>query len=239
MIRIAYGIFPDGADYYSWWISLIAVITILYGAYVALSMKELKKMIAYSSVSHMGFVVLGIASGTAEGLSGAIYQMVSHGITAAMLFLLAGVLYDRTGVLTISKYKGLAGKMPLYTAFVTVAFFASLGLPGFSAFISEIFIFLGAFSSESLNGFVPRWMVILSLLGLLLSAGYYLWTLQRMFFGKLWLRKEAWAEQLHDITIREYIMLVPLAILTLVFGIFPSIILNYISASVNEFVKLF
>lgn len=239
LIRIAYGIFPDGADYYSWWISLVAIITILYGAYVALSQKELKKMIAYSSVSHMGFVVLGIASATAEGVSGALYQMVSHGITSAMLFLIAGVLYDRTGSLTISKYQGLANKMPVYTAFVTVAFFASLGLPGFSAFISEIFVFLGAFSSQSINDFVPRWMVIVSLLGVLLSAAYYLWTLQRMFFGKLWLSDYAWKDKLTDLTVREYIMFVPLAFMTLLFGVFPSLILDYISTSVNAFVELF
>ncbi len=235
MIRLVYGIFPDAGTQYVWIVSLVAMITIVYGGYLALGMSDLKKLIAYSSVSHMGFVILGIASYSAEGVSGAIYQMVSHGIISPMLFLAAGVIYDRTHDRQIDSFRGLAEKMPAYTAMVTVAFFASLGLPGFSGFISEVFVFLGAFGAEEL---VPRWMVLISLLGLLLGAGYYLWTLQRMFFGPYWIKREAWTNGLSDLTGREYLMLVPLGLLALVMGIFPSLVLDYINPAVNQFVAL-
>ncbi len=239
MLRIAYAIFPDGGVQYAWYISLIAMITIVYGAYVALAQKDLKKLIAYSSVSHMGFVILGIASYTAEGVTGAMYQMLSHGIISSMLFLVAGVLYDRTHDKNIQHYRGLATQMPFFTSLVTIAFFASLGLPGFSGFISEIFVFLGAFASEGLNGLVPRWMVIVSLSGLILGAAYYLWALQKMFFGSFWvLRPTEWAGKLTDLTLREYILLVPLAILAFVFGVFPHLILDVITPSINQFIAL-
>lgn len=239
MLRIAYGIFPDAGANYAWYISFMGMLTIVYGAYVALAQKDLKKLIAYSSVSHMGFVVLGIASYTAEGVTGAMYQMISHGIISSMLFLVAGVLYDRTHDKQIEHYRGLATKMPFFTSLVTVAFFASLGLPGFSGFISEIFVFLGAFASEGINQLVPRWMVIVSLSGLILGAAYYLWALQRMFFGEYWvLKPKEWSSKLTDLTIREYILLVPLAILAFIFGVFPHLILDVITPSINQFITL-
>lgn len=239
MLRIAYGIFPDAGADYAWYISFIGMLTIVYGAYVALAQKDLKKLIAYSSVSHMGFVVLGIASYTTEGVTGAMYQMISHGVISSMLFLVAGVLYDRTHDKQIEHYRGLATKMPFFTSLVTVAFFASLGLPGFSGFISEIFVFLGAFASAGINQLVPRWMVIVSLSGLILGAAYYLWALQRMFFGEYWvLKPNEWSSKLTDLTIREYILLVPLAILAFIFGVFPHLILDVITPSINQFITL-
>lgn len=208
------------------------MISIIYGAYNALAMKDLKKMIAYSSISHMGFILLGVASYTVEGFSGAIYQMFSHGFISALLFLLVGVVYDRTHNRMIENFRGLASKMPFYTAIVIVGFFASLGLPAFSGFIAEILVFLGSFSSETLNGLVPRWMVAISILGIILTAAYYLWTLQRMFFGKYWVKEESWTEKLTDLTTREYIMLLPLAFGAFLFGVLPSIALDKMSASV-------
>src|SRR3546814_173621 len=137
ILRICFGIFPDAAVHFSWFIGMLGVISILYGALNALAMKDLKKMIAYSSVSHMGFVLLGFASFTVEGTSGAVMQMVSHGILSTMLFFLVGVIYNRVHDRFIPNFRGLAGHMPHYAAFVMVAFFASLGLPGFSAFIAD------------------------------------------------------------------------------------------------------
>ncbi len=236
LIRTAYSIFPEGGLYYAWWIGLLGVVAILYGAMNALAMRDLKKLIAYSSVSHMGFVLLGLASLTAEGVSGSIYQMFSHGIIAAMLFLIAGVLYDRTQDRMIAHYGGLTARMPAFTALVVIAFFASLGLPGFSGFIAEILVLLGSFNAAQVNGLLPRWMAIVATLGLILGAAYYLWTLQRMFFGSYYVSDIQWDKRLRDLRIREYLMLVPLAIATLTFGIFPSLLLDTVNPSVSSFV---
>jgi len=238
LLRTGYVIFPDEAMSYAWFAGLLGVVSIVYGAYNALAQQDLKKLIAYSSVSHMGFVMLGIASGTVEGTTGAIYQLFSHGIISAMLFLLVGVIYDRTGDRQIGSYAGLIHKMPVYTSLTMVAFFASLGLPGFSGFIAELFVFLGSFASAGVNGLLPRWMPLVSLIGIIIGAGYYLWTLQRMFFGEFSLKKEEWSEKIHDLTFREYLMFVPLAVMTLLLGIFPNWIIDSIQVSVNQFVAL-
>lgn len=235
IIRTAFAMFPDSAYHYSWLIGFFGVFAILYGAFNALAQKDLKRLIAYSSVSHMGFVLLGLAAMTVEGVSGAIYQMFSHGLISAMLFLLAGVLYDRTNNRMIENYGGLAQQMPRYTVFIAIAFFASLGLPGFSGFIAELMVFIGAFRSADMIGAIPGWMPVVATLGLVLGAGYYLWTLQRMFFGQFWVKDKNWVPSLKDLDVREYIMLVPLVILILLFGVYPSLLLDLINASVESF----
>ncbi|NLR92730.1 complex I subunit 4 family protein [Flammeovirga agarivorans] len=237
MLRIAYSIFPDGAQYFAWYIALGGVISILYGAFVALGTHNLKRLIAYSSVSHMGFVMLGIASLTAEGVTGAIFQMFSHGIISSALFLIAGVLYLRTGNLEIENYSGLSSKMPRYTMLATIGFFASLGLPGFSGFMAELFVFLGAFNSSAVNNLVPRWMTITATLGLVLSAAYYLWAMQRIFLGKFYLKDASVESKLKDLDMRELLMLVPLSIMTLILGIYPKLLINLIEGSVTVLVE--
>jgi NADH-quinone oxidoreductase subunit M len=237
LLRFAYPIFPEAAIHFSWWVALVGVFSIIYGALNALSSKDLKRLIAYSSVSHMGFVLLGIASGTTEGISGAVYQMFSHGILSAMLFIIVGVLYDRTHNRLIENYSGLAAKMKAYTGFVLIAFFASLGLPGLSGFIGEVMIFLGSFRSEQVNGLVPTWMPIVATGGLLLGAAYFLWTIQRMFYGAYALRISS--NPLYDLDKREYIMLLPLAIAALLFGILPQLLLNYINPFALNFIEEF
>lgn len=238
LIRAGYAIFPDGAVYWAWLIGGLGVLSIIYGGFNALASKDLKRLIAYSSISHMGFVLLGLASVTIEGVSGAIYQMFSHGIIASALFLIAGVLYDRTNDRMIGNYSGLASKMPRYTVVVVITFFASLGLPGFSGFIAEIFVFLGAFKSFTVNQLLPRWMAIVATFGLLLSAAYYLWTIQRMYFGKFMVREEKWNTKLHDLTTREYVMFVPLILMMLILGIFPQLLLDFTNSSIEYFVHL-
>jgi len=235
LLRFAYPIFPDGAIYFSWLVGFIGVVSIIYGAFNALSSKDLKRLIAYSSVSHMGFVLLGIASVTVEGVAGAVYQMFSHGIISAMLFLIAGVLYDRTYDRLIANYSGLASKMKVFTGFVLIAFFASLGLPGFAGFIGEVMIFFGAFLSQKANGLIPIWMAITATFGLLLGAGYYLWTIQRMFYGPFSVKIPV--TELNDLDRREYIMLLPLALAALFFGILPQTLLNYINPFAQELVE--
>ncbi len=238
MIRTAFSFFPDSAYHYSWLIGFFGMFSIIYGALNALAQKDIKKLIAYSSVSHMGFVLLGLAALTVEGVTGAIYQMFSHGLISAALFLIAGVLYDRTHNRLIENYGGLAHQLPKYTVVVTIAFFASLGLPGFSGFIGELMVFLGAFKSASFIGAIPMWMPVVATLGLVLSAGYYLWTLQRMFFGKYWVKDAAWHDNLKDLTLREYLMFVPLIAMIIWFGIFPGTLLDLISNSVEGFTHL-
>ena len=239
IIRVCYSIFPDIAASTNWWLALIGVVSILYGALNALAQKDLKRMIAYSSVSHMGFVLLGIASLTAEGISGAMFQMVSHGFLSAALFFLVGVIYDRVHDRYIYNFRGLASLMPKYTAYIAIAFFASLGLPGFSAFIGEAFVIIGAFNADSLSTGVPRWMAVGGSIGILLSAAYFLWTLQRMFFGQTRLKGgQAWQDALIDLNVREQVILLPALGLALILGIMPSLIFNNLNASVIQLIEL-
>src|SRR5690606_3430056 len=193
----------------------------------------------YSSVSHMGFVLLGLASLTAEGVAGAMFQMISHGFLSASLFFLVGVLYDRVHDRYIYHFRGLANIMPKYTGYVAIAFFASLGLPGFSAFIGEAFVIIGTFNAESVGTGIPRWMAISGSLGILLSAVYFLWTLQRMFFGKIRLKGgEEWFKALKDLTVREQVILFPALALALILGTMPFLVFDKLNASVLNLVTL-
>ncbi len=239
LIRVCMSIFPDAMIDANWWLGLIGIISILYGALNALAQKDLKRMIAYSSVSHMGFVLLGIASLTAEGISGAMFQMISHGFLSAALFFLVGIIYDRVHDRYIYHFRGLANIMPQFTGFVAVTFFASLGLPGFSAFIGEAFVVIGAFNAESVGTGIPRWMAVAGSIGILLSAAYFLWTLQRMFFGETRLKGgEDWALALTDVTARERLIMFPTLALALALGIMPSLVFDKLNATVLQLVSL-
>jgi NADH-quinone oxidoreductase subunit M len=239
ILRIPLAIFPEAALQLSHWVGAIGVISIIYGALNALAQEDLKKLVAYSSVSHMGFVLLGITSMTAEGISGAIYQLFSHGIISAMLFLLVGVLYDRTHDRTISHYRGLAAKMPFFTAAIIVGFFASLGLPAFSGFIAELFVLLGAFKAAvGKAAILPIWQAVVATLGVILAAAYYLWTLQKMFFGKLWLSGgDAWHTALTDLNWKEATLLFSLGLLAIIYGIFPQLLLSGMELAVQQLLK--
>jgi len=228
ILRVSYPIFPEITRDLIWYIALFGMINIIYGALCAMAQKDFKKLIAYSSVSHMGFVMLGMASLNTLGISGAILQMFNHGTITAMLFLIVGVVYDRTHTRGIDDFGGLATQMPVYTGFTTVAFFAAIGLPGLSGFISEAFVFLGAFGSDLI-----RVITIISTLGILLGAGYMLWTLQRVFLGGL---KEKWSG-LKDLNFREYAMFIPLTVIIIFLGVYPSAMLDLMSSSVNAMVK--
>lgn len=234
--RIAYGIFPDGAIEYAFPIACFGVFSIIYGGMSAMGQNDLKRMIAYSSVSHMGFVLLGLASLTYEGVAGSIFQMFSHGLISGALFLIVGVLYDRTHDRKIDNLSGLATKMPVFTFFTVIFFFASLGLPGFSGFVGELLTLMGGIGSESTNGLIPSWLGMLAVLGIIISAAYYLFALQKMFFGKYWTRESSWDVKMVDINKREWLMLMPLAVLVLLFGIFPGLVLNPLENSINFFV---
>lgn len=227
ILRISYPIFPDITRDLMWWIALFGMINIIYGAFCAMAQRDFKKLIAYSSVSHMGYVLLGMASLSVAGINGAILQMFNHGTITAMLFLIVGVIYDRTHTRGINDFGGLAVKMPYYAGFVTVAFFAAIGLPSLSGFISEALVFVGAFGISEI-----RTLTMISTLGILLGAGYMLWTLQRIFLGK---QNEKWTD-LPDLDKREYAMLIPLAIIIIFLGVYPSAMLDIMQSSVNVFV---
>lgn len=235
-IRIVDGFFPTEAFSNMIPLAILGMVSIVYGGFNALGQSDLKKMIAYSSVSHMGFVLLGIAAFTGEGINGAIYQMVSHGVLSAMLFLLAGVIYDRTHDRKIENYSGLISVMPRYTVLVGIAFFASLGLPGFSGFVGELFTLMGAFQSSGL----PVWIPALSTLGIVLAAAYFLWTYQRMFFGTFWYKNGPSGQnspEPADLTKRELGMLVPLAIAAILLGILPGIVFNITGPAVQAWLE--
>lgn len=238
-LRIVWDFFPDGAAEYAQTLGVLGTLSIVYGGLNALAQMDVKKMIAYSSVSHMGFVLLGVASLTAEGINGAIYQMVSHGVLSAMLFLIAGVLYDRTHDRRIDSYRGLMQPMPQYTSLTAIAFFASLGLPGFSGFVGELFTLMGSFQSQ----WLPGWITAVSTTGILLAAAYFLWTFQRMFFGPTWIRPfdspQGVSAVLADLTAREKIMLIPLGVMALLLGLFPNLIFNLTNATVAQWLMKF
>lgn len=229
ILRINYPIFPEVTRELMWWIGMFGMVNIIYGALVALAQKDFKKLIAYSSVSHMGYVLLGMASLTTTGINGAIFQMFNHGTITAMLFLIVGVIYDRAHTRGIYDFGGLASQLPVYTGFVTVAFFAAIGLPGMSGFVSEALVFVGSFGVET-----TRILAIISTLGILLGAGYMLWTLQRIFFGPL---NEKWAT-MTDVDKRELSMFIPLSIIIIFLGVYPSGMLNIMNTSVNSLVNL-
>ena len=238
-LRIVWNFFPDGAAEYALTLAVLGTLSIVYGGLVALAQNDIKKMIAYSSVSHMGFVLLGMASLTAEGVNGAVYQMVSHGVLSAMLFLLTGVIYDRTHDRRIDSYRGLMQPMPQYATLTAVAFFGSLGLPGFSGFVGELFTLMGSFQSE----WLPGWLTAIATTGILLAAAYFLWTLQRMFFGPYWSRHEAATSVapslLTDLTTREKLLLFPLGAIALTLGLFPNLIFNLTGATVAQWIVKF
>ena len=228
ILRISFPIFPEITEKLIWWIALFGMINIIYGALCAMAQKDFKKMIAYSSISHMGIVMLGMASLTTIGISGAILQMFNHGTITAMLFLIVGVIYDRAHTRDMDAFGGLATQMPIYAGITTVAFFAAIGLPGLSSFVSEVFVFLGAFSVPAI-----RVITVISTLGILLGAGYMLIALQKVFLGDL---KEKW-NMLSDLTFREYAMLVPLGLIVIFLGVYPAPMLSLMNTSVNHMVK--
>ncbi len=222
MLRIVYKVFPLEFQEFAIWVCGFGILSMLYAGFVALGQSNLKKMIAYSSISHVGFALLGMGTMTQEGLHGAVYQLFSHGILSAMLFYLVGILYNRTKNLEIETYKGLLLQMPQYAFFVAIAFFASLGLPTFSGFIGEMLVLAGSFHTS----FLPFWAAILACFTLLIGAGYFLWTYQRIFLGQFSLKDSAMQPLLTDLTITEKAILLLLTTLTILFGLFPSIILE-------------
>jgi len=201
----------------------LAVIGIVYGAIVAAMQTDLKRVIAYSSVAHMGFVVLGIFSLTVIGIDGAVFTMLSHPLTTGALFLVIGMLYERRHTREISAYRGVWKSAPIMTALFLIAMFAGIGLPGFSGFIGEFLSLIGTFS-------VDRTFAIIATTGVVLAAVYSLWAFQRVFTGK----PSGENAKMRDVTIREIVVVVPLLALSLFLGLYPKPALDRIEPSVKR-----
>jgi NADH-quinone oxidoreductase subunit M len=221
ILRICYPMLPMATkDLAFWALAVLGTWNIIYGALCAMAQTDMKKLVAYSSISHMGYVMLGMATLTAQGINGAVLQMFNHGTVTAMLFLLVGVIYDRAHHREIDGFGGLASVMPQYTGFMTIAFFAAMGLPGLSAFISEVLVLLGAWQYDKL-------LAILAASAVVLTAGYMLWMLQRVWLGPV---NEKYAG-LPDVSMREVVTLAPLAVIVVVLGVYPHAVLDLINGS--------
>ncbi len=225
-IRFAVPLFPDAAHTFAVPIIILSLIAIIYGAVVAIVQPDLKKLVAYSSVSHMGFVTLGIFIFQEQGLQGAILQMVNHGLITGALFLLVGVIYERTHDRTIAKMGGLAGRTPVYAAAFGFFVFASAGLPGLSGFVGEFLVLVGAFAAGA-------WMAVIATFCMILAAGYLLWMFQRVFTGEPSEFLSGLGHHLTDVRPVEIVTLVPLGTLIVVFGLFPGLLLTLVQGTVD------
>ena len=226
-LRFSIGMFPIASEYFIPLIYTLSIIAIIYTSLVALMQEDMKKLIAYSSVAHMGFVTLGIFTFTKQGIEGSIFQMLSHGIISAALFLCVGVLYDRVHSRLINSYGGIVNILPKYAFVFAIFMLGSLGLPGTSGFIGEILVLLGTFQKSFLAA-------ILASIGIILGAAYMLWLYKRVVFGKL--EKKELLE-LKDLNYSETVILFSLAVLTLVFGFYPNLILDTIHVSVDNLIS--
>jgi NADH-quinone oxidoreductase subunit M len=236
IIRICYPICPDAAYDLAWFVCLVGVVSMVYGAFAALAQKDFKRLVAYSSVSHMGYVVLGIGVWSmaghnnynpdymSQGWNGAMFQMLAHGISSAGMFFMVGVVYDRVHHRNLDEFGGLFARMPVYSGMAYAIFFAGLGLPGLCGFIGEVFVTLSAWNFSKVLAVISAGVVIL-------TAGYILWTLQRVYLGPEY--KGPHGEHLHDVDTRETLIAAPLVALAILFGVYPQLIWNYLTPSVN------
>ncbi len=225
-LRFSLPFFPEASVKMAPWMLLLSVVAIIYGAFICLVQKDLKRLIAYSSVSHMGFVTLGIFALNQQGLEGGILQMLNHGIVTGALFLLVGVIYDRTHSREISYYGGLASVLPVYAGFFMAFTLASIGLPGLNGFIGEFLIILGGFKASMIVG-------VMAATGIIIGAAYMLWLYQRIFFEKT----NPNVVGLKDMDLREIITLAPLLILILWIGVYPNTFLSFLHISVEDLLQ--
>jgi NADH-quinone oxidoreductase subunit M len=225
-IRFSLGMFPLASADLAVFVFVLSVVAIVYTSLVAMMQDDMKKLIAYSSVAHMGFVTMGIFAANVQGVQGGLFQMLSHGIVSGALFLCVGVVYDRLHTRDIAAYGGLVNRMPLYALVFMVFTLANVGLPGTSGFVGEFLTLIAAFR-------VNTWVAFIATTGVILSAGYALWLYRRVIFGVI--EKESLKSML-DLSRREIAILAPLAILTVLFGFYPEPIMKVTAASVDQLI---
>ncbi len=228
-IRFNLGMFPEASMHFQNFIFALSVIAIVYTSLVALVQEDMKKLIAYSSVAHMGYVTMGIFTFNVQGVEGAIFQMISHGFISAALFLCVGVIYDRMHTRDISAFGGLATRMPVYAMIFLFFTMANVGLPGTSGFIGEFLTLIGAFKANT-------WVAAIATTGVIFSAAYALWLYRRVTLGEL--IKES-LKSIKDVDWRELWLFIPLIMMTLLLGIFPNLVLNVIEPSVDKLLENF
>jgi NADH-quinone oxidoreductase subunit M len=226
IIRMCVGMMPEQADDFAIWMAAIGAGSVLYGAFVTLRQTDVKRLIAYSSVSHMGLVLLGISALGTTGLVGATYQMVAHGVITGLLFVVIGLMYERTHTREISRLGGLARQMPLIATGMVFAGFASLGLPALAGFVAEVTVFIGAFERF-------EWAVLASIFGVVLSAGYVLWLLQRVVFGPV---EHEWDGVTDQHQWWEHGAVLSLAIFVVVLGVYPALLMDMIDPAIASVV---
>ena len=226
-IRFSLPMFPDASHDFAALVYTLSIIAIIYTSLVALVQEDMKKLIAYSSVAHMGFVTMGLFAMNQQGIQGAVFQMVSHGLVSGALFLCVGVVYDRMHTREIAAYGGLVNRMPLYAVMMMVFTMANVGLPGTSGFVGEFLTLMGAFSANS-------WVALFATTGVILSAAYALYLYRRIIFGVL--DKPSLAG-IKDLSARELVLLAPLLVLVVYYGIHPGPVLDASAAAVAELVK--
>ena len=225
-LRLAIPLFPEAAARFAPWIGLLAVIGIVYGALVSLVQPDMKKLVAYSSVSHLGFVMLGIAAFTPMAVTGAVYQMLNHGISTGALFFSVGMLYERRHTRAISEFGGIKSVMPWFSALFLLVCLSSIAVPGFNGFVGEFLILMGSWPAA-------RNLTIVATLGVILAAAYILWMVQRVLYGEVTNEKNA---SLKDLSVRELAILVPLVALALFMGVASPLFTRTIEPSVNSLV---
>ncbi len=230
LMRYAFPLFPEAATAWAPFIATLAVIGIVYGALVAMVQPDMKKLVAYSSVSHLGFVVLGLCALTFNGVQGAAYQMLNHGISTGALFLIVGMLSERRHTRLIAEFGGLKGVMPKLVAAFLIITLSSIGMPGLNGFIGEFLILLGSWRSQVL---LPRFTVVAAS-GVILSAVYMLWMFQRVNYGEVTNPKN---ENLPDLSVREWCVLAPTVALVVVMGVFPNIFLRPMAPAVERMLQ--
>jgi NADH-quinone oxidoreductase subunit M len=224
LLRFSLPLFPNVSHLLAPLISLLAIIGIIYGALVAMVQPDMKKLVAYSSVSHLGFIVLGIFSFTAEGIEGAVYQMLNHGVSTGALFLLVGMIYERRHTRMIAEFGGIANRMPVYAAVFLIVTLSSIGLPGLNGFVGEFLVLLGTFGVSPAHA-------AFAATGVILSAVYMLWMYQRVVWGEV---TNPHNELLTDINARERLTLIPLLILIVWMGVYSSPFLRPMDTSVTN-----
>lgn len=231
-LRLAFPLFPVAAQTALPIIAGLAVIGIIYGALVAMVQKDVKRLVAYSSVSHLGFCMLGLAALNIQGIEGSMYQMLNHGISTGALFLIVGVLYERRHTRLISEFGGLAKIIPAFAAIFMITTLSSIGLPGLNGFIGEFMILMGTFRSEVLPH--AQVFAVLAVSGVLLGAVYMLWMLQRVMFGQVTNERNS---HLKDLSAREWGVLLPLVLLMFVMGFFPNFFVRRMDVSVENWLS--
>ncbi|MGB1933105.1 MAG: NADH-quinone oxidoreductase subunit M [Candidatus Puniceispirillaceae bacterium] len=223
-LRFSLPMFPDASEYFAPFIFVLSVVAVIYTSLVALAQSDMKKLIAYSSVAHMGFVTIGIFTLTEQGIAGAMFQMISHGLVSAALFFCVGVVYDRLHTREISAYGGVVDAMPRYAAFFMFMMLASVGLPGTSGFVGEMLVLVGAWEAS-------RWVAVFAATGLILGACYMLWLYRRVVFGRA---EKPEVLEMVGLDRREIMIFVPLTILVLWFGVYPSTLLDVMAFTVSD-----